>query len=124
MRSNIFNPFSFKTDLVTIGSKYAIRRNKYFFGIYYGTDFLDVDRTTPMWRARDYDYFSQCLINNLADAKAKFEKCGSNYGMLVGENIVSYDEFIDISTAAQTDEGLADLLKQLKEFWILKKKGQ
>ena len=109
-----------KVELVVIEGYYAIRRSR-FFGLF--RDFLNFETSTVNWEPRDYNYFKNCLIDDLVRAKRALARFGSNYGTPYVDGIIPINEFMEMTTMAEKDEGMKDLLMQAREFYLLKKKG-
>jgi hypothetical protein len=109
-------------EIVMIGELYAVRRTeKTFFRT--KVHYLNLNRRDLIWETGDYSNFRICLTNDLKEIRKAFAECCGEPGRPYdGTDIISVRDFSKITELAKSDEGLADLLKQLKEFYILKEK--
>jgi hypothetical protein len=113
-----------KVELVVIEGVYAIRRtSRTFFGLFAEVEYLDFQCNLPEWRKRTYDYFGNCLTNNLDKARERLAKNGSDLGTPYSPGVIPMDEFMAMSELATTDEGMKDLMLKAREFYLLKKKS-
>jgi hypothetical protein len=83
--------------------------------------YLNLNARDAVWQSEEHSYFRNCLTNDIDKARTAFaECCGESGRPYDADAIISMQDFSKISTLAKSDEGLADLLTQVKEFYILK----
>lgn len=110
-----------KIELVSFeNGQYAIRKTERNLLTGKSISYYDLD--TGSWKEPG-GWANDCFTSDFNKAQNTFVRKGFAQGIPIEqEMIINISDFIKVSQASKTDEGLKDLLLQLKEFYLLKRK--
>ena len=111
-----------KSEIVDMGAgAYAVRRTRYFLGIFPKYDYLDLEAPRPNWRKRSDEYFERCETTSMEKAEKRNALYGCGLGTVTSVGGFSHHDITMLARASETNEGVKDCLLKAQELAILSK---